>query len=63
MARRILPGRGSYKAVFEILRFKQRGSCLICKCMIKYGQVIVSNGKKNSKYYHEDCARKVLIIG
>ena len=62
MFRVILPEKKSYKKVFTIIRCKQSGLCLMCKQLIGFGQVIISNSNKNTKYYHEGCARKVMII-
>lgn len=62
MFRVILPEKKSYKKVFTIICCKQGGLCLTCKQLIGFGQVIISNSNKNTKYYHEGCARKVLII-
>lgn len=52
----------SYKKVFTIKSIKQDGLCLFCKRMIEFGEIIVSNHSRNSTYYHENCARQVMII-
>lgn len=59
----ILPERRSYKKVFTINTIKQNGLCLFCKKMIDFGEVIVSNSNRNTKYYYEGCARKIMILG
>jgi hypothetical protein len=62
MAKLILPAEKSYKKVFTINSCKQGGLCLKCRQLINFGQIIVSNGRKNTKYYHESCARQWIII-
>lgn len=62
MAKLIQPDRRSYKKVFTISSVKQDGLCLFCKRVIEFGDRIVSNSNRNSKYYHEDCARKIMIL-
>lgn len=62
MPKLILPAEKSYKKVFTINSYKQDGLCLKCKQLISFGQAIVSNSNKNTKYYHEACARQVMII-
>lgn len=62
MFRIISPYERTYKKVFTIVEWKQKGLCLKCKQLIDFGQVIISNSNKNTKYYHEDCAKLVMII-
>jgi hypothetical protein len=61
MARMILSDKRSYRKIFNENTLKQKGLCLHCGKMIGFGEKIVSNGKK-SKYYHEACAKKLLIL-
>ena len=62
MAKLIQPDKKSCKKVFTIKSIKQDGLCLFCKRMIEFDEIIVSNSSRNSKYYHENCARQVMII-
>ena len=62
MFRIILPEKRGYKKVFTIIACKQNGICTACKELISFGQIVISNSNKNTKYYHEGCARKVMII-
>lgn len=62
MARVIAPETAGYKRVFYINFYKQKGACLLCRQKINFGDVIVSHSHKNAKYYHEECARKVMIL-
>ncbi|MEO9364318.1 MAG: hypothetical protein ABI348_10500 [Nitrososphaera sp.] len=61
MAKLILPDTKMYKNCLANSLIKQKGLCLHCKQTINPGDKIVSNGKK-TKYYHESCARKVMIL-
>lgn len=58
----ILPGKKAYKSIFTIIQCRQQGLCFLCKLKITFGEVVVSNANKKSKYYHEDCARRVRIV-
>lgn len=62
MFRVILPEKRGYKNVFTIVTYKQGGVCVTCNELFVFGQTIISNSNKNTKYYHENCARKVAII-
>lgn len=61
VAKLILPDAKMYKNCLANSLMKQKGLCLQCKRTINLGDRIVSNGKK-TKYYHESCARKVMIL-
>ena len=58
----IVPGKASYKSIFNIIQCRQQGLCFLCKLKIAFGEVVVSNANKTSKYYHESCARRVRIV-
>lgn len=62
MVKVIVPEKRSYKKTFTINSWKQDGLCLLCRRLISFGEVIVSNSNKNTKYYHEGCAKKVAIL-
>lgn len=62
MVKVILPEKRSYKKTFTINSWKQNGLCLLCRRGISFGEVIVSNSNKNTKYYHEGCAKRVAIL-
>lgn len=62
MTRVIMPETPVYKRVFFINSYKQKGSCLLCRKVINFGETIVSHSNKNTKYYHESCARKVMLL-
>lgn len=61
MPRIIMPDTKMYSNCLANSEVKQGGLCFHCKRMIITGENIVSNGK-NAKYYHESCAKKLLIL-
>lgn len=62
MTQVIVPETRGYTRVFSINIYKQKGACFLCRNIINLGEVIVSNSYTNTKYYHESCARKVMIL-
>lgn len=62
MARTIVPKSRGYRKAFSINYYKYKGTCQQCRKIINFGDVLVSNSAKKTKYYHEICARKVMIL-
>jgi hypothetical protein len=57
-----LPFSKSYVRAFEYNKFRQGGLCRLCKTKIEYGEMIVSKGYNNTKYYHASCAQNIMIV-
>lgn len=57
-----LPFSRAYTRAFEYNKFRQDGLCRLCKNTIHYGEAIISKGDRKTKYYHEACAKKMMII-
>ncbi len=62
MTRTIVPESRGYKNAFSINFYKYKGICQLCRNIINFGDILVSNNARNTKYYHEICARKVRLV-
>ena len=62
MATVFYPSTRVYARTFEYNRFRQKGLCRLCKTAINFGETIIGTGDRKRKYYHEACAKKVMII-
>jgi hypothetical protein len=59
----IVPHSRAYNKAFSINLYKYKGACQKCRQTINFGDIIISkSSSKNTKYYHEKCARKVMIL-
>jgi len=56
------PETRQYARSYQLIAIKQRGMCWFCRQIVKFGDIFVSHGSKKTKYYHEGCARKVMLI-
>jgi hypothetical protein len=56
------PETREYRRTFQLFAIRQEGLCWFCRQMVKFGEVFVSHGNKKTKYYHEGCARRALLI-
>lgn len=55
-----MPGVKSY--ILVRIKSKQKGLCWQCQKQITKDHDIVRRGKKNTRYYHKECAEKLNII-
>jgi hypothetical protein len=56
------PETKEYRRSFQLFAIRQKGLCWFCRQMVKFGEVFVSHQNKKTKYYHEGCARRALLI-
>ena len=56
------PEAKRYRSAFERFALRQDGLCWFCHQLVICGEVFVSHQNKKTKYYHEGCARKTMLL-
>jgi hypothetical protein len=58
----IEPRAKEYTRSFQLIAIKQKGACWFCRQMVRFGEVFVSHGSRSTRYYHEGCARRAMLL-
>lgn len=58
----IEPEARKYARSFQLITIKQYGACWFCRELVRFGDVFVSHGSRSTRYYHEVCARRAVLL-